>query len=256
MEPSKRHKRKGLYGTLLFHALLLLCFIFLGLNYTIPPPAEEGISINFGYDDFGADQVQPQEIVEELKETTLSTEEVNNTEVVETPTQTMEDAPSLKAGEKKTPENTKEKVENIEESTPEINSRALYPGKKENTSNNEGVTDGEGDQGREDGDPNAKAYSGGGIGTNGIAFSLGGRVVSELKKPIYKSQVQGTVVVTIRVNRQGKVINATPGAKGSNTTNSYLYARAKEAALQTIFDPNPSAPEIQIGTIVYNFRLQ
>ena len=128
--------------------------------------------------------------------------------------------------------------------------------KKENTSNNEGVTDGEGDQGREYGDPNAKAYSGGGIGTNGIAFSLGGRIVSELKKPIYKSQVQGTVVVTIRVNRQGKVINATPGAKGSNTTNSYLYARAKEAALQTIFDPNPSAPEIQIGTIVYNFRLQ
>ena len=102
MEPSRRHKRKGLYGTLLFHALLLLCFIFLGLNYTIPPPAEEGICINFGYDDFGAGQVQPQEIVEELKETTPSTDEVNNTEVVETPTQTMEDAPSLKAGEKKT----------------------------------------------------------------------------------------------------------------------------------------------------------
>ena len=103
-------------------------------------------------------------------------------------------------------------------------------------------------------DPNAKAY-GGGVGTNGIAFSLGVRMVSELKNP-FTNQVQGTVVVTIRVNRQGKVINATPGAKGSNTTNSYLYARAKEAALQTIFDPNPSAPEIQIGTIVYNFRLQ
>lgn len=255
MEPSKRHKRKGLYGTLLFHTLLLLCFIFLGLSYTTPPPAEEGISINFGYDNFGAGQLQPQEIVEEFKETAPSAEKVSNTEVVEIPSQTMEDAPSHKTEEKKA-ENTKEKVEDIEESTPKVNSRALYPGKKENTSVNQGVTDEEGDQGREDGDPNAKAYSGGGIGTNGIAFSLGGRVVSELKKPIYKSQVQGTVVVTIRVNRQGKVINATPGAKGSNTTNSYLHARAKEAALQTIFDPNPSAPEIQIGTIVYNFRLQ
>ena len=179
MEPSKRHKRKGLYGTLLFHALLLLCFIFLGLSYTIPPPAEEGISINFGYDDFGAGQVQPQEIVEELKETT-PLKEVSNIEVVETPTQTMEDTPSLKAEEKNN-RKYKEKVEDIEESNPEINSRALYPGKKENTSNNEGVTDGEGDQGREYGDPNAKAYSGGGIGTNGIAFSLGGRIVSELK---------------------------------------------------------------------------
>jgi len=88
----------------------------------------------------------------------------------------------------------------------------------------------------EDGDPNASTHSGGGIGTNGIAFNLGGRTVAELKKPVYESQAQGTVVVTIRVNRYGKVVNATAGAKGSTTTNSYLYARAKEAALQTTFD--------------------
>ena len=34
---------------LAFHALLLLSFMFLGLTY-IPPPPEEGITINFGFD--------------------------------------------------------------------------------------------------------------------------------------------------------------------------------------------------------------
>lgn len=256
MANSKKHKRKGLYGTLLFHALLLLSFMFMGLTYTIPPPPEEGITINFGFDDFGGGNIQPKEVVEELQESVESVEEVNTPDVIETPTQTTEDAPAIKTEEKPKKETSTEKIEEKEEPQPEVNTRALYTGKKTNPSKSEGETIRNGDQGREDGDPNASAHTGGGIGTNGIAFNLGGRTVAELKKPIYESQAQGTVVVTIRVNRYGKVVNATPGAKGSTTTSGYLYGRAKEAALQTTFDAKPNAPEIQIGTIVYNFRLQ
>ena len=62
-------------------------------------------------------------------------------------------------------------------------------------------------------------------------------------------------IVLYRVNRNGKVISATPGAKGSTTTNTYLYSKAKEAALKTTFEANTSAPEIQVGTIIYNFKL-
>ena len=256
MANSKKHKRKGLYGTLLFHALLLLSFMFMGLTYTIPPPPEEGITINFGFDDFGSGDIQPKEAVEELQKSVESLEEVNTPKVIETATQTSEDAPAIKTEEKPKKENPTEKAEEKEDPQPEVNTRALYPGKKTKASKSEGEKIGNGDQGSEDGDPNASAHSGGGIGTNGIAFNLGGRTVAELKKPIYESQAQGTVVVTIRVNRYGKVINATPGAKGSTTTSGYLYARAKEAALLTTFDATPNAPEIQIGTIVYNFRLQ
>ena len=61
--------------------------------------------------------------------------------------------------------------------------------------------------------------------------------------------------MTIRVDRNGKVISASPGAKGSTTTNSYLYSKAKEAALKTTFEANTTAPEIQVGTIIYNFKL-
>lgn len=255
MANSKKYTRKGLYGTLLFHALLLLSFMFMGLTYTIPPPPEEGITINFGFDDFGGEKIQTEEIVEELQESVESAEEVNTPKVIETPTQTLEDAPTT-TKEKPKKETPSEKVEKKEEPQAEVKTKALYPGKKTNTSENEGEKIGNGDQGSEDGDPNANAHTGVGVGTNGIAFNLKGRTVSELKKPIYESQAQGTVVVTIRVNRYGKVINATPGAKGSTTTSNYLYARAKEAALNTTFYAKPNAPEVQIGTIVYNFRLQ
>ena len=87
----------------------------------------------------------------------------------------------------------------------------------------------QGNKGIPDGDPNSNTYTGDGIGTNGISYQLGGRSIAEIKKPNYDSQQQGKVVVTIRVNRKGKVISASPGAKGSTTTNSYLYRKAKRS---------------------------
>ena len=48
---EKKNKRNGLIGTVLFHVLLVVTFLFLGLTYRIPPPPEEGISIDFGFSD-------------------------------------------------------------------------------------------------------------------------------------------------------------------------------------------------------------
>lgn len=252
IKPTK-NRRKAIIGTVLFHIGLLLCFIFMGLTYQIPPPPEEGITINFGYQDFGSSSEQPEQIVEEQEITPQ--EIVNNNPVVEDiSTQDIEETPTTKLKEQL--EEPKE-VNKIEEKNPEpvVNTKALYPGKKQNNSNSQGISERQGDQGSQDGDPNSNAYTGGGIGTNGVAYQLGGRTIAEIKKPNYDSQQQGKVVVTIRVDRNGKVISATPGAKGSTTTNAYLYSKAKEAALKTTFEANTDAPEIQVGTIIYNFKL-
>ena len=252
IKPTK-NRRKAIIGTVLFHIGLLLCFIFMGLTYQIPPPPEEGITINFGYQDFGSGSEQLEKIVEEQEITPQ--EIVNNNPVVEDiSTQDIEETPTTKLKEQL--EKPKE-VNKIEEKKPEpvVNTKALYPGKKQNNSNSQGISEGQGDQGSQDGDPNSNAYTGGGTGTNGIAYQLGGRTIAEIKKPNYDSQQQGKVVVTIRVDRNGKVISATPGAKGSTTTNAYLYSKAKEAALKTTFEANTTAPEIQVGTIIYNFKL-
>ena len=56
---EKKSKRKGIIGTILFHAFLLAAFLFMGLTYQDPPPAEEGISINFGFIDEGFGEIEP-----------------------------------------------------------------------------------------------------------------------------------------------------------------------------------------------------
>lgn len=252
IKPTK-NRRKAIIGTVLFHIGLLLCFIFIGLTYQIPPPPEEGININFGYQDFGSGSEQAEQIVEEQEITPQ--EIVNNNPVVEDiSTQDIEETPTAKLKEQL--EKPKE-VKKIEEKKPEpvVNTKALYPGKKQNNSNSQGISEWKGDQGSQDGDPNSNAYTGGGIGTKGFSYQLGGRTVVEIIKPNNDSQQQGKVAVTIRVDRNGKVISATPGAKGSTTTNAYLYSKAKEAALETTFEANIKAPEIQKGTIIYNFKL-
>ncbi len=52
-------KGRGLIGTIIYHALLLLLLIFAGLTFPDPPPEEEGILVNFGTDEFGLGDFEP-----------------------------------------------------------------------------------------------------------------------------------------------------------------------------------------------------
>ena len=167
------------------------------------------------------------------------------------------ETPAVKTTEEKKEEAIKDKPleEVIEEKKPEVNIKALYPGKKENSEISEGENNGEGNQGIIEGDPDAPAHEGGGIGEDGTAYQLGGRNVEFKPKPIYKIQVEGKVVVIITVDRSGNVITAIPGTKGSTTLNKQLLQRAKAAALKTKFNPKQSAPTNQQGKIIYHFSL-
>jgi protein TonB len=254
---EKKSKRKGIIGTILFHVLLLVAFLFMGLTYQDPPPAEEGISINFGFTDEGLGEIEAEdteEIIDPVEEEIIE-EQIESTE--EIVTQTTIETPAVEKTEekKKVVEKEQPKEEVIEEKKPEVNKKALYPGKKETIETSEGNNNGKGNQGVIDGDPNANVYTGGGIGEDGTAYQLGGRDVSFKAKPIYNLQVEGKVVVMITVDRLGNVISAIPGAKGSTTLNKQLLQRAKAAALKTKFDPKKTAPTNQQGKIIYTFQL-
>ena len=252
---EKKSKRNGIFGTILFHALLIIAFLFMGLTYQIPPPPEEGISINFGYIDQGSTELEPEDkadIPQPLQEEIVEEQSTVEQEVI---TQEVVEASVVEKTEQKKKEPEPEKKEVIEEKQPEVIKKALYTGKKKNKQKDQGKKETNGNQGEIDGEPNAKAYSGGGIGTDGVAYQLGGRSPAFKAKPLYKIQEEGKVVVIITVDRLGNVVNAIPGAKGSTTLNKYLLARAKEAALKTKFDPKQSAPENQQGKIIYHFSL-
>ena len=129
-KPSK-NRRKAIIGTVLFHIGLLFCFIFMGLTYQIPPPPEEGITINFGYEDLGSGAEQPEQIIEEQNITPQEEVVENNPVVEEVSTQDIKETPATKI---KQPKEKPNEVKKVEEKKPEpiVNAKALYPGKKQN----------------------------------------------------------------------------------------------------------------------------
>ena len=154
---------------------------------------------------------------------------------------------------------------NENETTPEVveerkvNERALYKGKNTTTDSTEGegITQGDGNQGSITGSPDSDNYSQGlSQGSGGVEFSLSGRNPLFLPKPKYEYQVEGKVVVEIRVDRNGNVTFARSGVKGSTTTDENLIKAAQEAAMKAKFDVKSDAAFTQTGTITYHFILQ
>jgi colicin import membrane protein len=132
------------------------------------------------------------------------------------------------------------------------------------SSTGEGIAGGPGNQGDPNGSVNSKVRGVGsglgdkgyGTGDKGISYNLQGRGFQALPPPKYDYQGEGRVVVEVSVDRAGKVVQATPGTKGSTTLDEYLLKVAKEAALGARFEVKQDAPVIQKGTITYNFILK
>lgn len=63
---EKKNRIKGILGTILFHVGLLLLLLFLALRTPLPLPGEEGVLVNFGFDETGMgmdQQEQPAELI-------------------------------------------------------------------------------------------------------------------------------------------------------------------------------------------------
>jgi outer membrane biosynthesis protein TonB len=98
------------------------------------------------------------------------------------------------------------------------------------------------------------AGSGGGSG-NGFGYSLGNRKAISKPAPKYTCNEQGKVVVEVSVDQNGKTISAVAGVKGSTNTARCLLDQATIAAMNTRWEASSSAPEKQVGKIIYNFNL-
>jgi len=147
----------------------------------------------------------------------------------------------------------------------EINSRASNAfgatgaGTTASQSTSQGVTFPGGNQGSPTGSPTSYNYGNGANGSgssgNGPSFSLSGRSALSLPKPAYPGNEEGIVVVSVTVDKYGKVTNAEAGVQGTNTSNTALIQAAKEAALKARFNADPNAAAFQKGTITYRFVL-
>ena len=296
-----KDKRRGLIGTIVVHAMLLLFLLLVALRTPLPLPGEEGVEVNLGYNDTGKGDVQsdtpppmeeppapvPEKIVQPKTEpvTPPVEEEIITQDIEEAPVieevieEEPEPEPEKEIEEEKeepTPEEeveeepVEEKVDSlyvesepvedipVEEPKPVVNKRALYTGSttaSDTQGTNQGITNGAGDQGKPHGYKESNDYTGKGGKGNGVSFSLGGRGSLFLEQPSAKFKEQGTVVVSIWVNKQGEVTKAQINAKGTNVLDQNLRKIAVDAALNSTFAKDNDAADLQRGTITYNFIL-
>ncbi|UUF15000.1 MULTISPECIES: energy transducer TonB [Flavobacterium] len=96
--------------------------------------------------------------------------------------------------------------------------------------------------------------SGGGSG-GGSGYSLNGRKALSKPAPKYTCNEEGTVVVEVTVDQNGKTVSATAGIKGTTNKASCLLEQAKIAALNTKWSADENAAAKQVGKIIYNFNL-
>lgn len=116
-----------------------------------------------------------------------------------------------------------------------------------------GAAEGSGRTGNPNGNPDAVGGTGNGIG---VSYDLGGRGMrGNAPRPQGRFSKQGKIIVQIKVDRSGNVIEAKGGVRGSTLTDPQYVEAARQAALKAHFNAAPNAPEIQTGTITYIYKL-
>lgn len=258
---TNKDKWSGIAGTLIFHGLLLVAIMFLALRTPLPLPEEAGVEVNLGYSDEGMGDIQPpipaaSEAAAPPQPKASAAEELVSEETEEAPRIEPVVKPRPKAIETP-PEKPAPKPQLVVKPEPVINPNAMYKGKTTGSEGgNQGITGKPGDQGKPGGDPNSDSYDGSGGSGGGPSFNLEGRSTKSLPQPANTFSESGTVVVSIYVDRQGKVTRVSEApARGTTTGSSQLIQLAKKAALQARFSANQDAPEEQTGTITYTFKL-
>ncbi len=271
MQKVDHEHKKAFIGTVIFHIILILIVVFMGFTTPLPLPGEEGILVNFGDSETGIGEREPSNDAETKVESPAQEQQSAEAEQGEEEiiTQNFEEAPTVeekseevsgkdnnKTEQEENIKDKKEEKEEKEEKDREVDPRSIFPGSGNSDENgeNQGIEGGEGNQGEENGIPGVDNYDGD-AGGGGISYSLNGRIPQKLPKPKYICQRSGIVVVEITVDKEGRVVNANPGVKGSTSLDDCLLTEAKKAALSARFDRKPDAPALQKGKITYHFKL-
>jgi protein TonB len=266
------HKRKSAALTTLILMLLIFGIFNFGMQY-VDPPEEYGLAINFGDTNVGSGApvvTSKKTVQKEIPKTATVAAKVK-----ETPKETIKEAIITKDTSEKVPvvEKVKEKKATpIKEVVEKLIPKEIpkpQPSKENQDALNallsgktaEGKPKGEGDdmtegvKGKKEGDViSSKYYGNTGSGLEGN-YNLAGRKAVSKPKEQPDCQEEGIVVVRITVAKNGKVMSAVPGVKGTTNTAACLLKPAKEAALRTTWNSDAAAPKIQTGTIIYKFSL-
>lgn len=289
---NNKNIKAGTYTGVIVGVLLLLCFM---VSWKVPlpeiPVLDEGMEVNLGNSETGLGDEAPMiPGPPSVEETEVNSPPISQLSQAEEPTKEVEtndddkEAPpavipksvSPKPAAKKVPE--KEVTEKVNKPKPAIVNNpapaprkpvAIYKGGTAsgsggndadnwNSSRNQGIAGGRGDQGKAGGSPDADNYTGsGGTGKSGVAISRGlqGRRISRLPSFEDDFNENAKVAVDIKVDANGSVISAGYQPRGSTTSDARMRSIALQKARQLKFTPGDNGEE-SLGTIIFNFRLK
>lgn len=249
--------------------------LFLALSYfiaigTFEPPVEAGmggIVVNYGTSvegmgtdytsleepsaDPNANNEMPDKVVPVPQEPTKSAVESSAKEIQ---TQNSEEAVSVNT-KKSTSTAAPTAAAEPKPATPTINQNALYKGKaNKGTGKGDGTGTTPGNQGSVNGDPLSNNYGEGGSGFGETPIAL--RRFTNLVTPQDDGQKTGKIAVRLSINKEGIVINAVPGVKGTTLNDRELWQKCKEAVMGARLNQSENAPDVQVGVVIFNFKVK
>ncbi|MDQ7947956.1 MAG: energy transducer TonB [Pedobacter sp.] len=255
-------------STVVMGVFIALSFIWvIGSFQPVEPPGMGGIVVNYGTSETGmgsdytsieepstdpnANGKQPDKITPEQQVVKNSSSAVDAKDVY---TQDNEDAVAVNTKATKAT-NAPTSVTDNKPATPTINPNALYKGKKNNgTGQGDGTGNTPGNQGSVNGDPNAPNYGEGGSGLGNTTIPLA--KFSNVKPINDNGQQKGRIAVKVRVNKQGRVIDAQAGAKGTTFTDQHLYRLCENAIMDATMENMAAGYENRTFTVIFNFVLK
>jgi outer membrane biosynthesis protein TonB len=249
-------------------AVIALCFYIV---IQAPEKQEDGtggILVNYGTVDEGmgsdymsvdepsvaekANQTKPDKVTEATPTEEKQQEETSDKNVV---TQNTEDAPEVAANSKTPSKTVATQPVTKPVVKPTVNQNALYKGKTNNgTGEGDGTGSTPGNQGKTTGTTLTNNYNGTGSG-NGGNLNLTQRSFVSRPSVSDDKRHSGKVVVDITVDKNGRVITATAGARGTTITDADLLQKCEQALLNSQFNSSDTAPDSQRGTMTFVFKL-
>ncbi len=249
--------------------LFLVISFFIIASRVEPDTGTGGIIVNYGTSEFGmgddymsveepstspdANNTSPDKVIVDNNTSADVSSEVTDKAIV---TQNNEDAPEIVTKEKS---KTKSPTVSVpaKDNKPAVNQNALYKGKKnDGLGKGDGTSTVAGNQGSANGDPLSPDYGEGGSGNGSYALDLKSRKFTNLSVPKDNGQKYGKVAVRIYVDKNGIVVNAIPGVKGTTLSDKDIWEKCRIAVLGSSLNKLESAPDVQIGVVMFNFKVK
>jgi len=247
--------------------MAVLCYIIV---FTNPPPPEMGtggILVNYGTTDEGMgndmtsveepskaehpNHTRPSKVTPAPATEQKTKVDQSDKKVV---TQNTEDAPEVNASKKTTSKTVATEIP-TKPAKPTLNQNALYKGKTNGaTGEGDGTTNTPGNQGKPTGSTLANNYNGTGSGNGGLQMAQRNWTAKPSVADDHRST--GRIVVEIHVDRNGNVISASAGAKGTTITDYDLFTKCENAAKNAKLNASENAPETQVGYVTFVFKVQ